>query len=655
MDHHSLVSFHSGLTMLSRGRKLLNILDVLEAHRTNHPHRHAYLNGSNDSGNGEGGKATAVRAVSEGGENSDSDWDLFDFDNAEIDIADDEADASDETDGASAEETGTEAKVDTQIVHKNLDIPEMAELIHRVCEEWKQPERELTVVHYVAVDEIIARENLCNAVELSNAELPCRHVIVQQVIEGEMLEYNNTSRVSAMLQFLFRMKDNDVVIFEHVDFGVSSTLDLDDYRSLAYSFNGEHNQNKRNTYLNTCGDIVMCNAVQEEVKHKQNAEKWRRKWTTAMQERQQDKKFDKWGNWGRVNDLLDPHGAYVGCLTVRTLKSDALLQHTSIADAFLANVIYGVEEDINTDSAMSEVLVSIKGELEKYDRQLVPSFGRFQFEFKDICPAFKNTSYTSQEIETYNETVTVSFANYESTVSVLKNFLRKKLLSKKQREASFVELYMKEDKKGEKKFDSSNEKHVKSFMIMCYNKAAWFKKNHQKLLHARYMLKWYCKKKGAHLKSWAKWLLFVVEQIIVMSNFAQSAWKTLDHNLDAEKTIAFKQTMDPGERRLLGKFREALIQTANPLFPPDEGEVNPEMGAFQSIQEGLELEAEFLIEKGSFKVGNKRKKRKKRKERKKRTAKKHDQSNTSIVTLFKEKKSKKSKKRKGERKRKRTE
>ena len=64
-----------------------------------------------------------------------------------------------------------------------------------------------------------------------------------------------------MLQFLFRADKNDVVIFEHVDFEVGSILDPDDYRSLAYSFNGEHNQSKQQQYLSTRGDIIMCNAV----------------------------------------------------------------------------------------------------------------------------------------------------------------------------------------------------------------------------------------------------------------------------------------------------------------------------------------------------------------------------------------------------------
>ena len=90
----------------------------------------------------------------------------------------------DETDSADEEDTSILAKVDTTIVHTNLDIPEMAALIHQVCAERKQPDRELTVVHYVAVDQVNDLDNLCNAIELSNLKLPCRHTLVQCVGEN---------------------------------------------------------------------------------------------------------------------------------------------------------------------------------------------------------------------------------------------------------------------------------------------------------------------------------------------------------------------------------------------------------------------------------------------------------------------------------------
>ena len=226
----------------------------------------------------------------------------------------------DETDSADEEDTSILAKVDTTIVHTNLDIPEMAALIHQVCAEPKQPDRELTVVHYVAVDQVNDLDNLCNAIELSNLKLPCRHTLVQQCVEGEMLLANNTSRLSAMLQLLFRADENDVVIFEHVDFEVGSILDPDDYRSLAYSFNGEHNQSKQQQYLSTRGDIIMCNAVFEEFKGKQNVENWRMEWTAMKKERQKTQVLSNWSTWGEVMDwFTSKQDDY--CLSVQTLNN----------------------------------------------------------------------------------------------------------------------------------------------------------------------------------------------------------------------------------------------------------------------------------------------------------------------------------------------
>jgi len=698
MDHDSLKLYYSGLTMLSRGRKLRNILDVLEAHKVKHPDRHTYLDvtkasGDGENGNsskdGESGKSGEDGDDGEGGEggeggedsgaNSSDDDSDSDWSNAPEDGIVDEEHTSDDgvnddkIDGAPAddEDASPAAKVDTQMVYKDLDVPEMAALIYQVCEERKQPARELTVVHYVAVEKIIPLDNLCNAIELSDAELPCRHVIVQQIIEGETLLPNNTSRVSAMLQFLFRMYENDVVIFEHVHFDVgdinvhdnvinastplgtlvemkgeeytllklstkknkfslekdgtqlkngsmyafadltivkkpADNLDPDDYRSLAYTFNGEHNQLKQQEYLSTRGDIIMCNAVVKEFEGGQNVENWRGEWT-AMKENGKHENFDKWNDWGRVQDYYDRRAKDVHCLLVQTLNN--ALPSSDSADNFLYNVIYGNEEDIPVENAIREVELNIEDKLLRYDKLLRPSVQRFVSEFKDVCPSFQDAVYEIDGYDNYGKEITVSFADYRDTVSVLKKFLDKKLLAESQWEASFLESYMLQDNMNRPKFDLNNDNHVKSFILMCYKKAAWFKSNHQRLLQARYVL-WCCIKNNSKLKSWAKWMLFVVEQIIVMSNFARSA--TLDRNLDAEKTIAFKQIMDGPERKLLRDFRKALLETPNALFPTAEGEVFSAMGAFRSIEAGLKGELK-LLQRIKFQVGNTRKKPRKKK------------------------------------------
>lgn len=591
--------------MLSRGRELRNILDVLERHRKKHPHLHTYLNDSEGGDDGEGG---------EGGEEEDdasvNTDDALSLDSdAEDDEDTSENDTSvmndDETDSADEEDAIALAKVNTEMVHTDLDIPEMAALIHQVCAERKRPDRELTVVHYVAVDQVTDLDNLCNAIELSNSKLRCRHTLVQQCVEGKMLLPNNTSRLSATLQFLFCADKNDVVIFEHVDFDVDSDLNPDDYRSLAYSFNGEHNQLKQQEYLSTRGDIVMCNAVFEEFEDHQNVPNWRREWT-AMKERQEiQEENSNWVYWGGVTDFLgSKQDDY--CLFVQTLKHE--LQNKNDADKFLRNVIYGDDAKFIGEELLYVLQGNIVDKLSSYDKVLYPSVGRFVSEFNDICPTFQDAVYEIDHIDNYGEKITVSFADYRDTVSVLQQFLQKKIVAKFKWQACFLELFMLQGKNNKPKFDMNNDDDVKSFFVMCYRKAAWFQKNHQRLLQARYTLKRYCKNDNAWFKSWAKWVLFVVEQIIVISNFAQAAWETLDHSEDAEKTIAFKKTpfLTP-EKKLFGDFRQVLLQTPNALFRTAEGrEVFSAMGAFRSIEAGLKDELASLQKKLHFQVGNKR-------------------------------------------------
>jgi hypothetical protein len=227
---------------------------------------------------------------------------------------------------------------------------------------------------------------------------------------------------------------------------------------------------------------------------------------------------------------------------------------------------------------------------------------------------------------------------------------------------------MLQDNMNRPKFDMNNDEHVKSFILMCYRKAAWFKSNHQRLLQARYMLQCYNKTKKS-LRSWAKWLLFVVEQIIVMSDFAQSAWKTLERSENAEKTIAFQESMTADKRKFLGDFRRALFQTPDALFPTGEGEVFSAMGAFRTIEAGLKKGRKVLLERG-FQVGKKRKKRRATKAgppppppKPKKIKRERGDGVTSMEDVFnmdnqptptstKRKKGKKSKKKKGKKKKK---
>lgn len=629
MDQDRLAAVQSGFTMLSRGRKLRNILDVLGSHRERHRHLHTYLNDSTDSENGEGVENDGDGEGGEDGEGvedgedgedsssilSDDDF-AVNFDNAsedeeEIEITT-ENDTSvmnnDETDSVDEEDASTLAKVDTKMVHKDLDIPEMAKLIHQVCAERKQPDRELTVVHYVAVDQVTDLDNLCNAIELSHSELPCCHTLVQQCVEGGVLLQNNTSRLSVMLQLLFHADKNDVVIFEHVNFNVNSNLDPDDHRSLAYSFNGEHNQLKQQKYLSTRGDIVMCNAVFKELESKQNAENWRRKWT-KMKERQKTQELSNWDDWGTARDWYSPERKI--CLVVQTLF--CALQKSPDADKFLDNVLYNNDNMDHIAEPLDDLQGKIEEKLSEYESVLRPRIGRFVSEFNDICPTFEDAVYEIDDIDNYGKKITVSFADYRDTVSVFQQFLQKKIVAKSKGQACFLELFTLQDENNKPKFDINNDDDVKSFFVMCYKKTAWFQKNHQRLLQARYTLKRYCKN-NSWFKSWAKWVLFVVEQIIVISNFAQAAWETLDHSEDAEKTIAFKEMpfLTP-ERKLFGDFRKALLQTADALFPAAEGETLSAMGAFKSIEAGLKDEVKLLRDRLKFQVGDKRRKSRKKK------------------------------------------
>ena len=467
---------------------------------------------------------------------------------------------------------------------------------------------------------------------------------MQQDTDGEkMILPDNTARVSAMLQFLFHMDENDVVIFEHVDMDVddnnvsdyvvnaftplgtlvemkgeqytlqklasnkdkfslekdgrqfnhgkmyafadltivkkpASKLNPDDYRSLAYTFNGEHNQSKQQKCLRTRGDIIMCNAVVDSIEHEVN----------------EDYVSSKWNIWGEVKDK------------VLVCKFNGALESNDYADVFLENVLFAEDNDIPESNKMFEVECHIEDAFLHYNRLLSPSVMRFVSEFKDICPTFQDAVYELDDIDNFGKKTTVSFADYRGIVSVLKKFLDKKLLSKNQWESSFIELYMLQDKMNKPKFDMNNDDHVKSFIVMCYKKAAWFKTNHQKLLQARYMLQCYNKTKKK-LKSWAKWLLFVVEHIIVMSKFAQSVWETRDLSKDAEQKIAFRKSMTADKKKLLGDFHDALVKTSDALFPSAEGEVFSAVGAFRTIKAGLEKGRAVLLERG-FQEGAKRKK-----------------------------------------------
>ena len=736
MDQDSLVSPHSGLTMPSQGRQLRKILEVLRIHREKYPKLHRYVNGIEASENdgekhdneGDGDEDDEEESEDDednkeggGDENEEESEDdnngkvslffdnNFDFENADKDdeqqtmTEDDSADEKDASDASNA------TRVDTQVVHKDLDIPEMAELIHRVCKERKLRDRELTVVHYVAVDEKKDLNNLRGAIELSNAKIECRHIIVQQdVIEGLMLGLPyNTSRVSAMLQFLFDMKNNYVVIFEHVDFKVhdnvvdaltprdtsvkmeeekytlfqlsdkkdkfslkkdgilfkkgrmfafaelkkiTNDFNPDNYRSLAYTFNGKHNQLKRENYLCTLGDIVMCNAVLDYRKDGQNVLEWRKEWT-RMQE-QEGKKFDKWNDWATVRDD-NRRPDKIPCLVVQTLNE--ALKSSDYARAFIRNVIYGYDPIIPEGVPLYQVQRNIVNNLRKFDQALQPSLMRFVLEFKDMCPTFEDADY--EIIAGYDiKNITVSFADYRDTVSVLKNFLEKKISRKKQCKASFLKSYTLQDQREKLKFNEANVDHVKAFVIMCYRKAAWFKRNHMRLLQARYMLQssiwrniYLKKKKQSKLRSWATWLLFVVKQIIVMSESAQSAWESLKHDGDDEnyqETIASKEMRSSSlkaERNLLGNFRQALLKTSEGLFFDDENEVNSPEEAFKSIKNGLKEGQKQLLENENFSLIQSQEKPKRDRQQTE-SKRRVDGAAKSIHNMFKRKKKKKKKK-----------
>jgi hypothetical protein len=353
----------------------------------------------------------------------------------------------------------------------------------------------------------------------------------------------------------------------------------------------------------------MCNAVFEEFEGKQNPENWRRAWT-AMKERQKTQDLSNWNTWGGVIDWFssDRHDY---CLSVQTLNH--VLQKSRDADKFLGNVLFAADDDFIGEEPLYELQCNIVDKLIDYDKVLSPSVGRFVSEFNDICPTFQDAVYEIEDIHNYGEKITVSFADYRDTVSVFEKFLQKKIVADTKWQACFVELFLLQDENNRPKFDTNNDDDLKSFFVMCYRKTAWFQKNHQRLLQARYTLKRYGKNNFRY-KSWAKWMLFVVEQIIVISNFAQAAWEFLDHSEDAEKTIAFKDTRYlPPERKLFGDFRNALLETADALFPAAEGETYSAMGAFRSIEAGLKDEVKLLQEKLKFQVGDKRRKTRKKK------------------------------------------